>query len=471
MNKTKVIATVSKVTATYEVLENLINNGVSVIRINMRYSDLEFCCEVVQKIGEINTKLNKHTAIMVDLKGPVIQIERVANEKAWLKAKDKIRIFTDNVLGDSTKFSVDYKNIVKDASIGMIIKIGTGEVILKILEKGINYLICEVIKPGYISSGKIVNVVGLKQNRPFISIKDLETIKMANKLDIDYLVVSFVNSSEDVLEVNDLLINLGNDHLQIISKIENQSAYDDIDNIIKISDGIIIARDNLGTNVPIEKIPGIQKKIIDKCHKAGVVSVVTTDLLLNKEEEQTPTRAEVSDIANAILDGCDAVLLSGGVNALNGQLETIKTMNKVIMAAEGDANYNALMETAIKSQKKDITGAIAYNVSGCANLLNCKAIFAPTITGYTAKKISRFRPVCPIIALSPNADTVKSLALNFGIHSFLVDELNSLDAIIEKCKIMSRDVIGLQPNDIIIITGGSPFREVKHTNFMKIEEL
>ena len=195
MNKTKVIATVSKVTATYEVLENLINNGVSVIRINMRYSDLEFCCEVVQKISEINTKLNKHTAIMVDLKGPVIQIERVANEKAWLKAKDKIRIFTDNVLGDSTKFSVDYKNIVKDASIGMIIKIGTGEVILKILEKGINYLICEVIKPGYISSGKIVNVVGLKQNRPFISIKDLETIKMGQESFLETVCLTLSSTS------------------------------------------------------------------------------------------------------------------------------------------------------------------------------------------------------------------------------------------------------------------------------------
>lgn len=471
MNKTKVIVTVSPATATYEMLENLINNGVNVIRINTRYSDISFCHEVVDKVNEINTKLNKYTALMVDLKGPVIQIGKVAYSQAWLKENDKIRIFTDDVLGDSTKFSVDYKNIINDVSIGMIIKVVPNGAVLRILQKGINYLICEVLKPGYINSGNIIDVVGLKRNRPFISKKDLETIKLANQLNIDYLSISSPHSSEDVLEVNDLLINLGNDHLQIIAKIENQNAFDDIDNIIKICDGVMIARDNLGTNIPIEKIPGIQKKIIEKCLKAGVISIVTTDLLSNAEINKTPSRAEVSDIANAILDGCDAVMLSGKATIGNETIETIKTMNKVIKTALEDANYNTLMETAIKSQKKDITGAVAYNVTGCANLLGCKALFSPTMTGYTAKKISRFRPICPIIAISPNIDTVKSLVLNFGIYPILVDELSNLDTVIEKCKEIAKDTIGLQKKDMIIITGGYPFNEVKHTNFMKIEEL
>ena len=471
MNKTKVIATVGPVTSNKEMLKELITNGTDVIRINMSHADMAFCREIVEKINEINMELNTYTAIMIDLKGPIVQVGKVLNKSAFLKQNDKIRIFKEDVLGDNTKFSVDYKEFIKEANVGMILTLSDGDVVLKVIQKENDYLICEVLKGGYIHEHKTLTTPNFKIKRPFIDSFDLQTIKLASMLNVDYLALSYVRSSEDVLKVNDLLINLGNDHLSIIAKIENEQAVLDIDNIIKVSDGIMVARGDLGCELPVEKMPGIQKKLIDKCHKAGIISIVATEMLSTMEKSSHPTKAEVSDIANAVLDGCDAVMLSGETTIGRYPIETLKMMERVIKAAEMDANYTSLMESAIKTEKKDITGVLAYNVSGCANLLKCKAIIAPTITGHTAKKISRFRPYCPIVAISPNVDTIKSLALNFGVYSCLSDELESIDMVIEKSKIIAKEKLNLQKGDMVIVTGGYPFKEVKHTNFMKIEEI
>ena len=216
---------------------------------------------------------------------------------------------------------------------------------------------------------------------------------------------------------------------------------------------------------------GYQKKIISKCNVKGVISIVTTDLLSAIISNNYPARAEVSDIANAVLDGVDAIMLSDETTVGDNPIETLKLLEKVIQTVENDINYEYMLEQAIKTEKRDLTGSLAYSVTGCALRLNCKAIFTPTMSGYTAKKISRFRLPCPIIAPSPNINTIKSLALNFGIYPILIDDLKSLDAIIEKSKKIAQDVLALKDKDSIIITGGYPFKKVKHTNFMKIEEI
>lgn len=471
MNKTKIIITVGPATASKEMLKSLIINGADVVRLNMSYASYDFCREVINKVNEINKELNTYASIMIDTKGPLVRIGHILNGSAFLKKEDKIRIFMNPVLGDCTKFSVDYSNLVDDVEIGNIIKINDGLVELQILEKGYDYLLCKVLKEGYISDNRSINIPDAKLRRKFLSDYDRETIKFAHQMNVDFLALSFVSNYEDVLEVNDMLIDLNNEHLQIISKIENNSAVLDIDRIIKASDGIIIARGDLGAEIAMERIPGIQKRIISKCHDAGVIGIVATELLATMVNNDRPTRAEVSDIANAVLDGTDAVMLCGETTIGKYPIETLKTMERIIKTSEKDIDYDNMIEQAIKTENIDTTSSLAYSVASCAEKLRCKAIFAPTMSGYTAKKMSRFRPFCPIIAISPDLDTVKSLSLNFGVYPILISKLKSFDAIIEKSKKIAVEFLMLQPKDKIIITGGYPFKKVKHTNFMKIEEI
>lgn len=473
MNKTKIIATVGPVTNNKEVLEKLIKSGIDVVRINLKHANYDFCKEVIDLVNTINTELNTTVAIMLDSRGPEVRIHKFVGGHAYLKKDSKIRVYMNEVLGDSTKFSVSYPGLIKDVKYDTILKLDDGKISLKVLDKGEGYLLCQVLNDGLISNNKGINIPDIHLNLPFVSAKDKEDIKFACKNNVDFLALSFVENAENILEVNDLLINYGNDHIGIIAKIENSRAVEELDEIIKVSEGIMVARGDLGVELPLEKVPGIQKNIIRKCHETGKISIVATELLSSMENVTMPTRAEVSDVANAVLDGADAVMLSGETTVGKYPVETIETMERIIKAAEEDINYLNYLENTIKTETKDVTGILAYNVAETASFLNCKAIITPTVSGYTARKISRFRPKCPVIASTPNIDTAKSLMLHFGVCPVIVSELKTFDRIIEHSRkiVINNDLCKLDKGDKIIITGGYPFKEVKHTNFMKIEEL
>ncbi len=470
MNKTKVIATIGPATNSLEMLEKLIVNGVDVIRVNTSHASIDFCKDVIAKINELNDRLKRNIAVMLDIKGPIIRIGKFQKGSAFYNKGEKIRIYMSPVLGDYTKFSIDY-NISEYININQLIKADDGKIEFKVIDKDDNSLLCQVVKEGTLTDYKSINIPNMKLNRPYLNDRDKQYIEFAIKNEVDFLALSFVRGAEDVLDVSDLLIEYDNDHIGVISKIENSSAVDEIDKIIKVSDGVMIARGDLGVELPIEKIPGIQKKIISKCHKEGIVSIVATELLSNMTDTIYPTRAEVSDVANAVLDGTDAVMLSGETTIGRYPIEALKMMEKVIKSAEYDIDYERLSEVASKTEEMSTTGSIAYSVATSANNLKCKAIFAPTVTGNTARKISRFRPSCPIVAVSPNVSTVKALALNFGVCPLLISELKTIDSIIEKSKKFAVSALNLQENDKIIITGGYPFKKVKYTNFMQIEEI
>lgn len=471
MNKTKIIATIGPASNSKEVLKELITQGMDVVRINLSHADYAFCEDVIEKINELNGEMKTNVSIMLDTEGPNVRVGKFVGGKAFLAKGDKIRIYMDELVGDSTKFSVNYSGLLNDVRYNTILKIDDGMIELQVIEKGTNYLLCEVLKEGMIENNKGLNVPGVKLGMPFLSKKDREDIQFANKMKVDYLALSFVSSSEDVLEVNDLMIDLGNDHIGIIAKIENERAVNEIDEIIKVSEGIMIARGDLGVEVPMERVPGIQKSIISKCHIMGKVSIVATEMLATMESSTRPTRAEVSDVANAVLDGVDAVMLSGETTIGKYPVETLSIMEKIIASAEEDINYLELLDKAMRTEKQDVTGMIAYSVAECADRLKCRAIIAPTISGYTARKMSRFRPICPIIAVSPDINTVKSLNLYFGVTPVLIDDLSSFDRIIKRSKDITKNLMDTEVGDKIIVTGGYPFKEVKHTNFMKIEEL
>lgn len=470
MKKTKIIGTIGPASKDEAILKELIANGLDIARINMTHADHKFVQDITNKIKNIDKELNKHTAIMIDLKGPDITVGEFEGGSAYLNKGDKIRIYTDNILGDMTKFSVSYHNFINDVKTNTIIKLNDGLIELIVLEKGIDYLLCEVKIGGFIENNKGVNVINTKLNIPFLSDKDIEDIKLADKIKADYLGLSFVSNHEDVLDVNDILINLKNDHISIISKIENEAALEDLDEIIKCSDGIMVARGDLGVEVPLERVPGIQKRILTKCHIEGKLSIVATEMLSTMENSSRPTRAEVGDVANAILEGTDAVMLSDETTIGNYPVETLETMVKIIEQAEQEVDYYDFLVRTMRTEKQDITGSIAYNVVESSTRLKTKYIVTPTMSGYTAKKISRFRPYCPVIALTPNEEVVKNLSMYYGIIPILIGDIKTFDKMMNKAK---EEVIklGLQTNDKFIITGGYPFNEVKHTNFMKIEEI
>lgn len=470
MRKTKIIATIGPSSKDKVVLEDLILNGMNVARLNTKYSSLDFCYDVIESIREIDKKLKKNTSILIDLEGPIIRVGKFKGGKTLYRESDKIRIYMDAILGDETKFSVSYSNLIDDLKSNAVLKISNGKVVLKVLDKGNGCLLCEVVKGGIVEDDSIIRIVNTKINMPFISKKDFETIKFANENKVDYLGVSGVTGSEDILEVNDKLIEIGDDHLQIVTKIETMKALEDIDEIIKASDGIIISRGNLAVEILSERIPGIQKILINKCHLYSKFSVIAADMLSFGDFETKPNRAEMTDIAVSINDMIDAIMVSGETTIGKFPVGTIISLGKSIETIEEDVIYNELLDKVMKSEKQDITSSLAYSVVDISSRLKTIAIVTPTMSGYTAKKISRFRPNCPVIAITPEKEVALSLGIYYGIHPVLINETKSFDTILKasKCEAMK---LTHEKGDKIVITGGYPFKESKHTNFMKIEEL
>lgn len=465
MNKTKIIAKVDSSNNKTEILKELILNGVDAFCINLYDFGHDFCLDVIDKIRNLNEELKVNSAIMLETVGPKVHVNKFYGGSATFKTNDKIRIYMKDVLGDETKMSVDYKDLINDVKYDSIIKLSNGAVELQVLDKSDGSLLCKVIKGGTVSDNSAVVIPGIKLKNRFLSKVDQDNIKFASNNKIDYIVVSYVNGVDDVLDVNDLLIDLENNHLGIIAKVENEFALEEIDDIINICEGIIISREDLGVELPLERIPGIQKSLINKCHMNGKLSIIVSDMISNLDKSLT--KAEVSDIANAVLDGTDALML----NSKNYSLDLLKATERVIKAAEEDINYINFLDLAIRSESKDVTGNVACSVAEMANRLKCKAIVAPTISGYTARKMSRFRPRCPVIAISTDEKTVRSLALYFGVCPILIDNLKSLDDIMMQSKKIVYDKMDVIAGDKIIITGGYPFKDVKHTNLIEIEEL
>ena len=467
MKKTKVVATIGPSSKDKIILEEMILNGMNVARLNMKYSSLEFCREVIYNIRDIDEKLKTNTSILMDLEGPYITTGNFINNEVVFNQTDKIRIYLDEIIGDNTKFSVSYKGLINDVKTNTLIKINDGNVELKVLEKEENNILCEVIKGGIVKSNSKVNVIETKLNIPFISNKDRKNIEFACEEKIDYLGLSLVTSSEDILSINDLLIEYNNDFISIISKIEKAEAFEEIDDIIKVSDGIMIDREALGIEIPPERIPSIGKSIINKCHLQGKLSIIITEM----ESTEKDIKAEISDISTSISDGVDALVLTGETTIGKYPVGTVSMIKKILEASEQNTSYNEFIDKAMRTEIQDITGAIAYSVVNCACRLKCIAISIPTMNGYTAKKISRYRPNCPIFALTPNPEVARSLGLNYGIYPILVDDVKSFDLIMKLSKNIITKKINFEQGDKYIITGGYPFKEVKHTNFMKIEEL
>ena len=471
MNKTKMIATMGPSSMSKQIIKDMIINGVDVIRINMSHSSFDDARQIILNVREIDRELSTVTGIMIDTRGPEIRISKLEKQKIKLNEGSTIRIVKNNIIGNEDILSITLPSVIDYIKLGQTILLNDGSVELNVISKSSDTLICEVKNDGYIKSYCSINIPDADFNLKFLSDYDKETIKFSVMMKVDYLALSHVKDQMDVLDVNDLLIELSDDHIQIISKIENKTAIEEVDNILKISDGVMIARGDLGIEMQLEKIPSIQKKITKLAKQEEKICVIATEMLSSMQENPRPTRAEVSDVANAVLDGTDAIMLSSETAIGKYPVETVAIANKIIDDVESEIDYNDMLLNYNRNDKLPILDAICYSVVDCANRVNAQVIVCSTLSGKTAKKISNYRPSAPVIAISPDEKTVSSLTINYGIIPVKVPMLDNTDEIIKVSINTINKMFKLKSHDKIVIAGSFPLGEVNYTNFIKIEEV
>ena len=468
MKKTKAVITVGPSSQDINILKEMVEKGADVIRINLSHADKRFCDDIIKKVRCIEEELNKPIGIMLDTDGPSVRLDRFKEETAALEVGKQIKLYRYPVVCNNTQISVNYENVIDEINVGDILYIGDGYVELEVIDLTNDYALLKVNTEGTIRSNQTVHIKDKAFKIPFISEKDYKGIMYAIKKDVDFLALSYVRDEQDVLEVTDMLIENGNNHMQLIAKIENNSAIEYLDDIIKVSDGVMVARGDLGVELSIEKLPYYQKLILKAAREHEKTAIVATDFLHSMEESSHPSRSEISDIYNAVMDKCDAIMLSGETTIGKHPIEVVETLSKIIVSAEEDFDYQENLYETFRNTKNDITSNIAFSVVDSSLRLKANLIITNTYSGYTALKISYFRPTCSILALSPAIDTTRLLTINYGVIPVLSTECKSTDTIVNMCTKKAISMFNYQGGEIVIITGGFPINN-KNTNFMKIE--
>ena len=468
MKKTKTIITVGPSSQDIDILRELIKSGADVIRINLSHADKAFCDDIIKKVRKLEEELGKPIGIMLDTDGPSVRLDRFKEDVVIVEKDKQIKLYRYPVICNNTQFSVNYENIMEELNIGDILLIGDGFVEFEVIDLTNDYALLNTTIGGEIRSNQTVHIKDKSFKMPFLSEKDEKGILYGIKKNVDFIALSYVRDEQDVLEVADMLIENEDNHINIIAKIENESAMEYLDDILKVSDGVMVARGDLGIELSMEKLPFYQKTILKKAKEYEKTAIVATDFLHSMEENSRPARSEISDIYNAVMDKCDAIMLSGETTIGNYPIEVVETLTKVIESAEEDFDYQDNLLETFRNTKNDITSNIAYSVVDSSIRLKANSIITNTNSGYTALKISYFRPSCPILALSPNIDTTRILTINYGIIPVLTDECKSTDTIVNMCTKKAIKMFNYIGGEIVIITGGFPISN-KNTNFMKIE--
>ena len=468
MKKTKIICSIGPASRNYETMKAMVENGMNVARINFSHAnDLEKK-ETVELVHKINKNLKRNIGILYDTKGPDFRTGVVLNDSIDLIEGKTIKITKEDIIGTEEQITVNYKETLDKISIDDIILLEDGLMKLLVIDKDSKNLTCKIISGGKLGSRKGINVPGVNLDMPFINEQDKEDIIYAIHHDGDFIALSFVSSKEDILEVKKI-IEKENSNIQIISKIESSTAITNIDDIIKYSDGIMVARGDLGVEIPMKELPIIQKQIIEKCNRAGKFCIVATEMLASMYTNSRPTRAEVTDIANAVLDGTDAVMLSGETTTGKYPVDAVKYMAEIVENTEKYLDYDKIVKIDCE---QDIASAIARSVVDASNMLDAKVITAATLSGNTAKKISALRPKSIILATCPTEKVAHQLSLRFGVYTTLLPVYESTDEMVEEAIKKTKEFMNLEKDDLIIITGGFPNNApIKSTNFMKIEKV
>lgn len=467
MKKTKIICSIGPSSCNPDTMEKMVKNGMNVARINFSHATPEEKLNVVACVKEVRKRTNMPIGILYDTKGPEFRNGNLENGEITLVEGKTIKIVKEDVLGNTERFSVNYPEAIDSLKVGDTILLENGLMRIDVIEKNDIEVNCKIINGGVLGNKKSLSVPGVHLNIPFISDIDREDIKYACNHDGDFLALSFVSTKEDVMEAREILKEENREDLKIISKIESVTGIENLDEIIEVSDGIMVARGDLGVEAKMEDLPILQKMIIKKCREQGKIAVVATEMLESMKKSVRPTRAEVSDVANAVLDGTDAVMLSGETTTGKYPVETVGFMASICENTEGHTDFKGTFDY---KKKVGLTQTISTCVVESAEMLNSKLIVAATISGFTARKISNLRPNCLVLACCPNEDVCRSLSLNYGVYTTFVPVLKTTDEVIAESLEKAKEFMNLNKDDTVIITGGFPNTGVKKTtNLMKIE--
>lgn len=470
MRKTKIVCTIGPASESEEMLEKLIKSGMNVARLNFSHGDHAEHKARIDTIREVSKRLGKTVGILLDTKGPEIRTHNMKNGVIELEKGNEVIVSMTEVEGTSDKFSVTYDNLINDVDEGSYILLDDGliELQVKSIDKANGEVLCDILNTGELKNKKGVNLPGVKVSLPGITDKDAEDIEFGISEGVDFIAASFVRRPSDVLDIRKLLEAQKNTNISIIPKIENQEGIDNIKEILEVSDGLMVARGDMGVEIPPESVPMVQKDLIRQCNKLGKPVITATQMLDSMQRNPRATRAEASDVANAIYDGTDAVMLSGETAAGQYPEEAVKTMRNIAVSAEAAQDYKKLLSDRTKLVETSLVNAIGVSVAHTALNLNVKAIVAATESGSTARTISKYRPQSDIIAVTPSAETARQCALVWGIHPVVKEGRKTTDALLNNAVATAVETERVQNGDLIIITAGVPTGEKGTTNMMKL---
>lgn len=465
MKKTKIVCTIGPATESEEMVSQLISAGMNVARLNFSHGDHPEHKIRIDTIKLIREKLDKPIAIMLDTKGPEVRLGYFKEGKAELIKGQSFTLTIRDIQGDSTRCSITYKELPNEVAIGSRILIADGVIELKVLDKNETDVICRVVNGGILGDRKNVNIPGATSKLPAITEKDIADLIFGIENGVDFIAASFIRKAADVLDIRKVLEENGGKHIQIIAKIENQEGVDNVREILKVCDGLMVARGDLGVEIPTEEIPMTQKLLIKMANEVGKPVITATQMLDSMIRNPRPTRAEVTDVANSIIDGTDAIMLSGETAVGKYPVETVLTMSSIAERTERELDYGKSL-SSFSGKRITIANAISHSSCTTAFELQAAAIITPTQSGSTARMISKFRPMAPIIATTYDMNVLRKLSLSFGVYPIYVPFTERTDDIIDRAADAAVEAGLIKNGDLVVITAG--IGAAGSTNLIKV---
>ena len=469
MSKTKIVCTLGPSSEEVCVLQKMVSAGMKVARINLSHGNQEIHRKRMENIKEAARLQGNKVALLVDTRGPEIRIRSFKDGSAELKEGNFFTLTTDEVDGDEKKVSVTYSGLPRDVSPGDTVLLDDGRISLKVVETTERDVECRVEFGGTLRDNKGMNLPGVHLDLPVLSEKDREDLLFALELGIDFIAASFVRNRQDVIDIRNLAENAGKGRVGIISKIENRQGLDNYTEILEVSDGIMVARGDLGVEIPVEEVPLAQKYMIEECNRAGKPVITATQMLESMMQNPFPTRAEASDVANAIIDGTDAVMLSGETAVGSYPVEAARTMQRIAKRTEEGLLYEQILEYFEPAMEKTVTDAISYATCHTAQELGASAIITSTQSGYTARMVSKYRPRSPVIAVTPVEKVALSLNLSWGVLPVTSPPINNTDEMFTVAVQTSLEAGLISNGDLVVITAGLPMGVSGSTNLLRVE--
>ncbi|WP_340021740.1 pyruvate kinase [Paenibacillus sp. FSL K6-1096] len=472
MSKTKIVCTIGPSSESPEMLRKLIQAGMNVARLNLAHGELEEHAERIRHIREAAKELNQYVAVLLDIKGPEIRIGKIASDYVELIPGEAVVLTTQEVLGTKERIQVTYKQLPQDVKPGSSILIDDGLIRLEVIKAEGTEITCLIKNGGKLKQRKGVNVPGIKTSLPGVTEKDIRHIKFGIEQNIDIIAQSFVRKAEDILEIKHILSKHKASHIQVIAKIENDEGLENLDAILSVADGLMVARGDLGVDLPVEDVPLVQKEMIKKSNLAGKPVITATHMLESMQMNPRPTRAEASDVANAVLDGTDSLMLSGESAAGKYPLESVEVMARIAARAESVLGSYGRCNSKVNEAATTVTGAIGESVVRTTLALCAKAILALTESGFTARMIAKHKPTAPVIAISTKESVLHALSLTWGVIPLLRDEsASSTDAAVAAAVELARSAGYVQNGDLVIITAGVPAGCTGTTNLLRVHRV